>query len=173
MHMMKDSAYNGKTEITIRRMTFEDIPSAQQVEQVSFSEPWTQEMFHATLLLPYAAYYVAELLAETGKRIVGICGVRKILGEGEITNVAVLPGFRGLRIARRMLERLIRDAQEEEVSDFTLEVREGNAPAISLYKGLGFVTEGIRKNFYTKPAEDALIMWRRGIREIIEEPEAG
>lgn len=154
--------------VTIRRMTFEDIPFAQQVEQVSFTEPWTQEMFHATLLLPYAAYYVAELMAETGKKIIGICGVRKILGEGEITNVAVLPQFRGLRIARKMLEKLIRDAQEEEVSDFTLEVRKGNAPAIALYEGLGFVTEGIRKNFYTKPAEDALIMWRRSGLEVRE-----
>ena len=88
-------------------------------------------------------------------------GVRDILGEGEITNVSVLPGFRGRGISRRLLRMLLREAGERGTRVFTLEVRAGNRPAIALYESLGFRTEGVRRGFYEKPAEDALIMWKR------------
>ena len=93
--------------------------------------------------------------------IVGTCGVRRIAGCGEITNVAVLPEHRGFGIARRMLEVLIAEAAQQEVAEFTLEVRAGNVPAIRTYEHLGFRTEGVRPGFYEEPKEDALIMWRR------------
>ena len=144
--------------LTIRRMEKKDIEAALQVENASFSEPWTGEMFAATLDLPYARYYVAELPDGT---VAGICGLKIIAGTGEITNVGVLPAMRCRQIGRRMLERLLDDAAREEVFSFTLEVRASNTPAISLYEKLGFRTEGVRKGFYDKPKEDALIMWRR------------
>ncbi len=160
--------------IRVRRMTREDIGRAVEIESASFSEPWTEEIFSATLLLPYAYYYVAEvdegrntaesLTGECGdqtSRIVAQCGIRDILGEGEITNVAVHPEFRGMGISNRLLSAAIADAMEQGVQVFTLEVRAGNAAAIALYEHFGFQTEGIRRNFYEKPVEDALIMWRR------------
>ena len=52
------------------------------------------------------------------------------------------------------------NAEKKGVSDITLEVRETNVPAISLYEKLGFEEAGIRKNFYEKPVENALIMWK-------------
>ena len=155
-------------KLQIRRMRKEDIPGVLQVERACFSEPWSAETFSATLLLPYAYYYVAEMLPDAGgemreetPRIVGQCGVRDILGEGEITNVSVLPGFRGRGISRRLLGMLLREAGERGTRVFTLEVRAGNRPAIALYESLGFRTEGVRRGFYEKPAEDALIMWKR------------
>lgn len=146
------------SELTVRRMEKSDIEAALRVENSAFSEPWTREMFEMTLLLPYARYYVAELPDGT---VAGICGVKIIADTGEITNVGVLPPMRGKQIGRRMLERLLDDAAKEGIFSFTLEVRASNTPAVGLYEKLGFRTEGVRKGFYDKPKEDALIMWRR------------
>ncbi len=157
---------HGSGKLTIRRMTAEDIGQVVKVERACFSEPWSEEVFHATLLLPYAYYYVAEITADdgnggSGSRIIGECGVRDIVGEGEITNVAVLPEFQGSGIASRMLRTLLDDSIKRGMTAFTLEVREGNDPAVSLYRKFGFITEGIRTGFYENPVEDALIMWKR------------
>lgn len=143
---------------SVRRMTRDDVAAAAAVERACFTEPWSEDAFSATLLLPYASYYVAEL--DDGS-IVGICGLRNIVGVGEITNVGVLPQYRGNHIAGRMLRQLMREGREDGVKDFTLEVRAGNDAALQLYKGLGFEVEGRRPRFYTHPTEDALIMWSR------------
>ena len=58
---------HGSGKLTIRRMTAEDIGQVVKVEIACFSEPWSEEVFHATLLLPYAYYYVAEITADDGK----------------------------------------------------------------------------------------------------------
>ena len=151
-----------EAKITIRRMTAEDIEQVLEVERASFHDPWSREVFNATLLLPYAYYYVAEVWTEdAGARIVGECGVRDIFGEGEITNVAVHPDFRGAGIAGRMFGTLIEESLLRGMTAFTLEVRAGNLPAIALYRKFGFGTEGVRVGFYENPVEDALIMWRR------------
>lgn len=150
--------------LVIRRMTTGDIDKVLVVERACFSHPWSAEVFSATLLLPYAHYYVAEITEEDGtQRIIGECGVRDIVGEGEITNVAVHPDWQGFGIASRMLGDVLARSLEEGMTAFTLEVRAGNRPAIALYKKYGFHTEGIRADFYDKPVEDALIMWRRKI----------
>ena len=154
--------------VIVRRMREEDIPQAVEIEKAAFTRPWSKSIFKATLLLPYAAYYVAVEQKTQGEkpgldqdRIVGICGVKKIFEEGEISNVAVHPDYRGRGVSRRMLEMLIREAREGGVESFTLEVRAGNRPAIRLYESFGFRTEGIRPRFYDHPVEDGLIMWLR------------
>lgn len=149
-----------KMSYYIRRMREEDIPQVVEIEKIAFSRPWTRSIFKAVLLLPYAAYYVA---AEEGtpEKIVGICGVKKIFEEGDISNVAVRPEYRGRGISRKMLNVLMQEAREDGVQAFTLEVRAGNEIAVNLYESLGFRTEGIRPRFYDVPVEDALIMWQR------------
>lgn len=166
--------------IIVRRMREEDIPQAVEIEKSAFSRPWSRSVFKATLLLPYAAYYVAveeddgtsERIGEeegtgagksasVGGRVVGLCGVKKIFEEGDISNVAVHSDYRGRGICRRMLEQLLSDARMDGVEAFTLEVRASNQPALHLYESLGFRTEGIRPGFYDHPEEDGLIMWLR------------
>ncbi len=171
--------------IRVRRMTADDLPQVLEIERICFSEPWSEKVYRATLLLPYADYYVAEVddrragEADAGDRptveesttddspapgktvIIGTCGVRRIAGCGEITNVAVRPEHRGFGIAGRMLTVLIAEATRKETAEFTLEVRAGNVPAIRTYEKLGFRIEGRRPGFYEAPKEDALIMWRR------------
>ena len=149
-------------------MTEKDAGAGALIEKACFSEPWSEEVYHAVLLLPYAHYYAAfcgssGLLPGAGEdTIVGTVGLQIIGGDGEISNVAVMPAFRGRGIARNLLEAAIENARQQGVKDFTLEVRAGNLPALHLYESLGFRQEGLRKNFYTCPNEDALILWLRG-----------
>lgn len=141
----------------IRRMQAEDTAQVAANEAVCFSSPWSEQAFRGTLDREDVIYLVAEL----DQRVIGHCGVRKILDEGEITNVAVLPQYRGRRIGQQLLTELLAAGREIGIVDFTLEVRAGNAAAIHIYEKAGFVSEGIRPGFYDRPKEDALIMWKR------------
>ena len=76
--------------------------------------------------------------------------------------MAVDPSHRRKHIAQSMLSRLLDLAGERGVGQVTLEVRESNLAARSLYQKLGFAEEGLRRNFYEKPVEHAVIMWKRG-----------
>lgn len=84
-----------------------------------------------------------------------------IAGEGDVSNVAVDEAYRGKHIATALMQELLRYGEEKDIFDFTLEVREQNHTAIRLYKNAGFISEGIRPNFYEKPKDNAVIMWRR------------
>ena len=103
------------------------------------------------------AYFVAE---EDG-RLLGGCGLLLIAGEGNITNVVVAPEARRRGVAAKLLAYLMEEGCRAGLNAYTLEVRVSNTAAIGLYEKLGFVSEGIRPNFYEKPAEDAMIMWKR------------
>lgn len=144
-------------EIVIKPLTEDYVDQVCVLEEEAFSMPWHKESFLEMIANKNARYLVA--LQE--EEVLGCCGLRNIVGEGEITNVVVRSDVRAKGIARQMLTRLLEEGTEMGVEAFTLEVRKGNAAAIHLYEKLGFITEGIRKNFYEKPTEDALIMWKR------------
>lgn len=97
-------------------------------------------------------------MAEQDGRTAGYVGCQTVLDEGYITNVAVSPDFRRQGIARALIAELTAKAGENKLAFVTLEVRESNAPAIALYTGAGFVPVGKRKNFYSNPAENAVLM---------------
>ena len=88
----------------------------------------------------------------------GYAGYYAVLDEGYITNVAVREVFRRRHIADRLMEELEHRAKEDGLAFLTLEVRESNAPAVALYSKHGFETRGLRKNYYERPRENALIM---------------
>lgn len=143
--------------IRIRELTEADVQAVSRIEAATFSMPWSADDFLEMVKADYAYYYVAEADGE----IAGCCGIRNMAGEGEITNVVVAEAFRRKGIGREMLEYMLERAKEAGIGDCTLEVRVSNLPAIRLYEKLGFKAEGIRPGFYEKPAEDALIMWKR------------
>lgn len=132
-----------------------------EVDRLSFALPWSRESFEAEVSRNDFARYV---VAVSDDRVIGYGGVWIIAGEGQITNIAVHPDFRGIGAACRMLEALIDICISESVTGMTLEVRVSNTPAINLYKKYGFVEEGLRKQFYEDNKEDALIMWKRDIQ---------
>lgn len=141
--------------IQIRLMTKEDIEQVSEIEKITFSMPWSKEALLQSLELKGSIY----LVACEEEKIVGYCGLFNIVNEGNINNVAVLNEYRGRHIATAMLKKLIELGKQTQITAYTLEVRTSNEPAIQLYLKFGFTIEGIRKNYYENPTEDAYIMW--------------
>lgn len=141
----------------IRPMTEADLSRAAELEKRYFSVPWSEQSLREGLAKPEYLFLVLE---EAG-RIVGYGGMLLILDEGDITNIVVDEAWRGRGLGRELTEGLLEAGRKRGAYAFTLEVRVGNERAIRLYEGLGFCPEGVRKGFYDKPKEDALIMWKR------------
>jgi ribosomal-protein-alanine N-acetyltransferase len=135
----------------------EDLEQVVSLEEEVFTHPWSRQAIDEMMKDQNICFLVAKI----GNEVVGNCALRMILDEGEITNVSVKEIFRGRGIAKEMLGELMKIGLSRGVSNFTLEVRKKNNPAISLYEKLGFEKEGIRKNFYRDPIDDAWIMWKR------------
>ncbi len=145
--------------ITIREMNLADVDCVCVLEEMAFSMPWHKESFIEMIENKDALYLVAD---DEQAGVIGCCGVRSIVGEGDISNVVVHPDYRKKGVAYQMLNELLSRAEQDfGIKEFTLEVRCSNETAIHLYEKLGFVSEGVRKNFYEEPTEDALIMWKR------------
>lgn len=143
--------------IEIRAMQDADVEKISRLEEETFSMPWSRESFLSMIHNENARYYVAE----KDGLVVGGCGVLMTAGEGNITNVVVDKKYRGQGIGTKMLQYLIEEGERNGLSAFTLEVRVSNVQAIHVYEKLGFFSEGIRPDFYEKPKEDAMIMWKR------------
>lgn len=132
------------------------IDQIAQLEQACFSSPWTANMLTDALFDTQASFIVAE--DEEGN-VLGYAGLHVIVDEGYIDNVAVEPDARRHGVASALLDVFCRFGAAN-LAFLTLEVRASNAPAIALYEKHGFVQAGLRKNYYEKPKEDAVIMTR-------------
>lgn len=143
--------------IVIKPLEEQYVDQVCRLEEAAFSMPWQKSAFLEMIEEKNACYLVA--LEE--KKVIATCGLRNILGEGEITNVVTDENYRNQGIGYFLLSHLMERGKEMGVEAFTLEVRVSNYGAIHLYEKLGFHKEGIRKNFYEKPREDGLIMWKR------------
>ena len=137
----------------IRPMLASDVACVEKIEKDCFSSPWKYEdlLYHAENRDSHF------LVAENGKKVAGYIGVIETAGEAYITNIAVLPDFRRRGLAKALLNTAADGARERGCEFITLEVRESNFAAISLYEGAGFMKAGIRKNFYSDPAENAIL----------------
>ncbi len=140
----------------IRRMLDADVDRVAGLEAEIFTSPWSKAGFLESLTKSYSYFYVAIV----DEKIVGYMGIHNFGGDGEITNVAVDKEYRGRQIAFSMLSYAMEETKKEGMEAFTLEVRTSNIPAQKLYEKLGFTSQGIRKNFYQNPTEDAIIMWK-------------
>lgn len=145
--------------ISVRLMKETDLDSVAAIEAEIFSLPWSKNAFEDSLKSENTLYVVSE----NNGVITGYCGMYLSFEEGNITNVAVSPAHRQQGIAHNMLNYIFKLAKEKGIKDTFLEVRETNVAAIKLYEKLGFKEAGMRKNFYDKPAENALIMWKHNL----------
>ena len=145
--------------INIRLMNETDLDSVSAIEKEIFSLPWSKKSFSDSLQSENTLFVVAE---EEG-RIQGYCGMYLSFEEGNITNVAVSPSYRRRHVAYYMLKDILEKAEEKGITNIFLEVRETNVSAIKLYEMFGFEEAGIRKNFYEKPTENALVMWKHNL----------
>ena len=137
--------------IEIVRMNESHVAAVAELERQNFSEPWPEIAVRSELTNKLALW----LVALDGEAVVGYVGSQTVLQEADMMNIAVADTHRRRGIARALVEELIRQLDAYQLS---LEVRSSNAPAIALYEALGFVQVGLRKNYYRKPKEDALIL---------------
>lgn len=121
-----------------------------EIEKICFSNPWSKEDLERQIDTETSHFLVADM----DGRAVGYMGLQIFAGEGYVTNVAVLPEYRGRGIAKA----LIAEQMKNDMEFITLEVRESNTPAIHLYKKSGFEKVGVRPDFYSDPTENAVIM---------------
>ena len=145
--------------MTIESMTVDDIAQVAEIERQSFSIPWSEKAFRDSMESDNTIYIVAK----ENDNVAGYAGMYLSFEEGNITNVAVNPLSRRKGIGEKIVRDILNRAYEKGVRDVFLEVRETNSVAIALYEKIGFKEEGIRKNFYDKPRENALIMWKHNL----------
>lgn len=136
----------------IKLAILENVLDILKIEQACFSTPWTEQGIAESIENENTYLYIATI----DDKIAGYMGVQIFSGEGYVTNVATLPEFRRMGVAKA----LIKEVLKNEMDFLTLEVRESNIPAISLYKSLNFVEVGKRPRFYREPTEDAVLMTR-------------
>ena len=143
-----------QNEIELVPMTEAHVAAVAALEQVCFSDPWSEQSVRSELTNPLSLW----LTALDGDTVAGYVGSQTVLDEADIMNVAVAPEYRRRGIARQLLDRLQDLLAAQGIRSLTLEVRASNGPAIALYEFLGYVQVGRRPNYYFKPREDALIL---------------
>ena len=138
----------------VRKAVAADIPAVAALERSEFPDGADEGML-ARLLDAEGGVILA---AEEGGGLLGYIWARFVLDEGDIGNIAVAPGFRRRGAGAALLKALLEEAERRQAAAVQLEVRESNLAARRLYEKNGFETVGKRKNYYEKPAEDAILM---------------
>ena len=138
----------------IRPMEIKDIVQVAAIEKEIFSVPWSANSFIEASQNENNIY----LVCAQNDEVTGYCGLWTVLGEGDVTNVAVSKNHRGKGYGRALLKELENRGLVKDVRKYFLEVRQSNIIAFNLYLSLGYKKIGIRKNFYERPSEDAVIM---------------
>lgn len=141
-----------KLEIKVNACDF--INDIAITEKECFSEPWSKDAVSDFLSYAYNGAFIC--LADGC--FAGYVTYTNICGEVQIANVATKESFRRCGIGSALMDALVDLSKKAQAEMITLEVRSKNVPAIALYEKCGFVTVGVRKNFYNKPDDDALLM---------------
>lgn len=153
-------------EFVIKNMTEHDLPAVTEGESLSHQNPWTYGNF-ADELSGADDKRVPKILLVARDRDDVICGhicMMIIAGEATVNNITVYPKYRRQGLGSLLLNKALELSREKGALDFTLEVRVSNRAALSLYEKHGFINEGIRKNYYENPVEDAAILWKRNFQ---------
>ena len=144
----------GKARLTVRAMRLADLDEVMVIERRSFSAPWEESTFRGLMRRPSAAL----LVAETDDELTGYSVMWFAADEGELGDIAVVPERRGEGIGRCLLRESISVAASRGTRSLYLEVRESNDVARRLYEKVGFSVVGVRKQYYTEPVEDAIVL---------------
>lgn len=143
--------------LVIERMRRRDLTAIQVIERQVYPKPWSVGVFTSELELAkegQRSYLTAHRYGE----LVGYAGMMFAMDEAHISNIAVDPLRQREGIGRRLLAELVWDARRRSCTGLTLEVRISNAAAQALYHEFGFLSEGVRRNYY-EGVEDAIVMW--------------
>ena len=132
----------------------EDVLVVAEIEKECFSKPWSEKAIKTEINNDLSYFVVAKV----GNEVVGYGGMYSVMGEGYIYNIAVKRKYRKFGIGTNIVNELVNYSKNKNLKFLSLEVRKSNAPTINLYSNCGFEYVGNRKNFYTDPIEDAIIM---------------
>ncbi len=138
----------------ISRMEREHIPEIVELEKLCFSTPWTYENLEEELDNKTAYFFVAL----EDEKLIGYIGVSVVADSCFINNIAVYPEYRRKGVGTALIKMAMLTADAMGTDFISLEVRESNYPAIALYRSMGFEEMGMRRDFYRRPRENALIM---------------
>ena len=147
--------------LEIVRMNAADIAEVTRIEQTSFTTTWPTDAFYNELTTNKLAHY---FVGRIGGKIVAYGGIWVIFEDSHVTTIAVDPGFRGRKYGEIMLLHLLDEAIERGATWMTLEVRESNVAAQTLYRKYGFTTVTTRKGYYSDNNENALVMWAGNLK---------
>jgi ribosomal-protein-alanine N-acetyltransferase len=147
------------TDCFIRPLSSEaDIDDILRIESISFTNPWTREMYLSELEhRDVSFFYIAR---DAVGEAIGFCSCWLVLDEIHINNLAVLPEHRRGGVASALIEHVLKEGGARGAHRATLEVRRSNEPARKLYEKFGFAVTAVRRGYYTRPEEDALVLWR-------------
>ena len=140
--------------VTIHPCTADNVPVVAELERAVFSDPWSEDSF---IGMTDNSFYHLICAMENGT-VCGYLAASSVAGESEILRIAVSDSYRRRGIGAALLDSFIKDRTEAGNSEFFLEVRASNAPAIALYSSRGFEVCGKRANYYKCPTEDAVLM---------------
>ena len=138
----------------IVRMNESHVPQIAALEQICFSDPWSEASVRYECSNPISLW----LVAVEDERVIGYVGSQSVPPEADIMNLAVAPEYRRQGIGRQLMQALTEVLHTQGIESLFLEVRASNDPAIALYSEFGFVQVGRRKKYYVNPTEDALIL---------------
>ena len=135
-------------------MTAACIDAVAAIEAECFSHPWSKKSLEESLEKENSLF----LVAVEDEKVIGYVGMEVIVDEGYIFNVAVSADYRRRGVGYALVRELVTYSMKNSLCFITLEVRESNSSAISLYSKFGFIKAGERKNYYSDPTENAVIM---------------
>ncbi len=138
----------------IEKMTGAHLDAVAELERECFAHPWSRESLKETLRSGDSLFYVAEV----DGMVIGYIGMSFVLDEGYIYNVAVEKSSRKKGAGSALIQTLVNYGKKNGFAFITLEVRESNTAARSLYSSFGFIKVGERKNYYSDPVENAVLM---------------
>lgn len=142
--------------VSARPAVEDDFEQMLAIEKACYPQPWSENHFYQELQKPYSRVLVLTD-DETDTVVLGYI-VYWIQAEGvSLHNIAVDPKWRGMGLARRLLQLMINETVRDEIPRITLEVRESNTSAITLYKSIGFRATQTRQKFYND-GESAVVM---------------
>jgi [ribosomal protein S18]-alanine N-acetyltransferase len=150
---------SGQAPIIERLAGPADLDAVLAIEEASFNNPTTREWYEGELKRPDVCFIY--VMRTTDQPVAGFCAFWLVVDQAHINNLAVRPELRGSGLGTHLLESIVVEARHLGATSLTLEVRRSNVAAQRLYAKAGFHEAAVRKNYYTQPVEDALVLLRK------------
>ena len=141
--------------ISFRLCEEKDLPFVMELDREAFFDPWSRDTWQGELQNKIAVWLVEEL----NNQVVGYAGIWVVAVEAQVMRVAVKEELRNQGLGLALTRALIQKAWDAGADAVTLEVRDRNVAAQKVYERCGFVSEGVRPNYYEDTHEGAVIMW--------------